>query len=218
MSEAPPGVIRRSLGEANHERSRPVPKGIPYATEEERAKGRKEASRRYRTAHRQEIRDRANRRTAENRLQINERRRQQHLANPEKRRERQTRWRAANRNLISANQMSRNHGMRPDAWLAAWEAQGGLCYLCGDQLVTASTHVDHDHACCPPRRSCPLCRRGLACGKCNQLIGLAGDDPGRLERIAAAFRPAKLAATNRIREGERQLELDIRVPSLKKAS
>ncbi len=52
--------------------------------------------------------------------------------------------------------------------------------------------IDHDHDCCrpmPTRRgvrtgSCSYCRRGLACERCNHVIGHAGDDPERLRRIA----------------------------------
>lgn len=67
-----------------------------------------------------------------------------------------------------------------------YEAQHGLCYLCQQPLPTALhlIHLDHDHTCCPPPRSCHICRRGLACGQCNTAIGLAGDDPVRMRLMA----------------------------------
>jgi hypothetical protein len=52
-------------------------------------------------------------------------------------------------------------------------------------MTMERTHLDHDHRCCPRGKSCQYCRRGLACPECNQLIGLAHDDPDRLRRIAA---------------------------------
>ena len=42
-----------------------------------------------------------------------------------------------------------------------------------------------------PDRSCPQCRRGLAHNVCNSLIGMAGDDPKRLRRIAANLERAR---------------------------
>jgi hypothetical protein len=63
-----------------------------------------------------------------------------------------------------------------------------------------STAIDHYHGCCPPKRSCDLCRRGLACSKCNSLIGLAGDDPDRLRRIADALEVANARVKARIAE------------------
>lgn len=66
---------------------------------------------------------------------------------------------------------------------------GGVCAICGNPpsgngRSGASLHLDHDHACCPEGRSCGKCIRGLLCGSCNTMIGLAGDDPDRL--LAAA--------------------------------
>jgi hypothetical protein len=64
--------------------------------------------------------------------------------------------------------------------------QGGKCAICrevdsgGKRLA-----VDHDRACCPGRKSCGSCIRGLLCNKCNQGIGYFDDDP---DRILAAIR------------------------------
>ena len=135
-------------------------------------------------------------------------------------REYQRKWREANREL--AREVSREasrryrskfpeaeardrrryekmraHGANAQAVFAAfWGSQGGCCYLCGDPFpaeTPSEAHIDHSHDCCPCGRSCDICRRGLACGRCNKLIGLADDDPVRLRRIADA-----LEAANRI--------------------
>lgn len=56
--------------------------------------------------------------------------------------------------------------------------QGGGCAICGsnDRL-----HVDHDHSCCPGRKSCGKCIRGILCHSCNTAIGSMEDDQARLE-------------------------------------
>jgi len=84
---------------------------------------------------------------------------------------------------------------------AMWEAQDGKCYLCGDTLqrdVKRAIHLDHDHSCCGPERTCEKCRRGLACKECNLVIGWAKDDPDRLRRIADNLEVAAAAARQRM--------------------
>jgi len=78
--------------------------------------------------------------------------------------------------------------------------QNGLCYLCdapldfsaGGGIAKGAVNVDHDHSCCPGRKMCGKCVRGLACGKCNTGIGMFDDDPAKLrlaaDRLEAATR------------------------------
>lgn len=84
------------------------------------------------------------------------------------------------------------------AWIVeAWERQGGTCYICQDPISIESSsghprtaHVDHDHTCCPLNKSCENCRRGLACRRCNIVLGMVNDDLGQLEMIAKRAREA----------------------------
>lgn len=80
----------------------------------------------------------------------------------------------------------RAHKLRRTDWEQLLEAQGGCCYLCGDEM--AEPVIDHDHRCCPAGKSCSACRRGLACRSCNLVIGNAYDDPERLIKIAYSLR------------------------------
>lgn len=85
--------------------------------------------------------------------------------------------------------------------------QDGCCYLCRLPFGTAIPLIDHDHACCPPLKSCSVCRRGLACNRCNILIGHAADSVDLLRRIADNLERAGAATQARIAAKPQQLEL-----------
>lgn len=112
-----------------------------------------------------------------------------------------------------ANNLWRSHGLTPAGKQEILNAQDGKCYLCGDELAYDAAVVDHDHACCrpisvKPTVSCAYCRRGLACERCNHVVGHAGDDPERLVRIAASLAAVLPIVRARIDSKPRQLALD----------
>jgi hypothetical protein len=94
----------------------------------------------------------------------------------------------------------RKHGLWPQDIARLREAQQDRCYLCGGPLPVDGymLAIDHDHRCCPPKRSCGYCRRGLACHSCNVLIGHAHDDPQVLRRIADNLEAAIADVTRRL--------------------
>jgi hypothetical protein len=115
-----------------------------------------------------------------------------------------------------ANNLRTSHGITPAEKQAMLDAQGGRCYLCGDELAYDEAVIDHDHACCrpiPTRRgmrtiSCSYCRRGLACETCNIIIGMVRDDPERLIRIARNLTVVLRTARARMESKPQQIALD----------
>lgn len=79
------------------------------------------------------------------------------------------------------------YGITQSAYLAMLDRQGGVCAICRQPETAiikgrvAALGVDHDHSCCPGKRACGKCLRGLLCGKCNTMLGGARDDPAILQ-------------------------------------
>lgn len=88
--------------------------------------------------------------------------------------------------------LKEQHSMTEADLQAMRDAQDNRCAGCGESPPFAGgkdLHIDHDHRCCPNGgRSCAACRRGLLCPNCNMGLGLLGDDPARLEALAAYVR------------------------------
>lgn len=78
--------------------------------------------------------------------------------------------------------VSSNHGLTRDMFDKIIIDQSGLCKICLRQLKAPT--IDHDHNCCGGTYSCGYCVRGIICRDCNSAIGLAGDSPETLNRMA----------------------------------
>lgn len=106
------------------------------------------------------------------------------------------------------------HRMRPADWQRMWDEQHGRCCYCQRPLPEDKfhVHIDHDHSCtCGPKKTCPECRRGLACRDCNTVVGFADDDPDRLDVIVANLRRLKAGTRQRIAGKPVQEELPLNV-------
>lgn len=89
-------------------------------------------------------------------------------------------------NCSRARQRASRYGLSSGRYAQIMRDQDGLCPVCGEPLDDSSLFIDHDHACCPTRKSCGRCVRGLLHAQCNTLLGMAGDSPIRL-RAAAVY-------------------------------
>ena len=124
-------------------------------------------------------------------------RRASFLANPDRYRERDR-----------ARYMKRHGGS--DEWARMFAEQDGRCYLCLQPLPKDGefVHVDHDHSCCPGTRantrSCTACRRGLVHRACNQIWGLAHENPDLLRTMAEQGEQARELARQRIEATQQQ--------------
>jgi len=81
-----------------------------------------------------------------------------------------------------------------------WVAQQGLCRVCGVAMLPKgydanSAVVDHNHKCCPGKKSCGKCVRGLIHRKCNLLIGFAEDNIELLEQAIKYLASCKESLT-----------------------
>ena len=79
------------------------------------------------------------------------------------------------------SKLRRLHRLTPDAFAALLAAQGGRCAICGtDERPKKNWHIDHDHT---TGRI-----RGLLCVRCNNALGLLGENPATFDRAAAYLR------------------------------
>ena len=212
---------------------------MPYKDPE----ARREYNRKYREDHREGLaeydRARGNRETSEARSARRRRKREEdpegvnaynreylrkrRAENPGEAAEYARNYRQAHPDRVKVSQRANSlrivHGLTPDQWWTIFEAQDGRCCYCQRPLPddTRLIHVDHNHSCtCGPKKTCSACRRGLACYWCNDVIGKAGDDPDRLELIAANLRRLNAESNERISAKPVQEELPINVRRLER--
>jgi hypothetical protein len=63
-----------------------------------------------------------------------------------------------------------DHGIDHNDLVQLWDWQDGR-YACGELIDADEAEVDHDHGCCPGRKSCGKCTRGLLHPACNSWLG-----------------------------------------------
>jgi len=88
-------------------------------------------------------------------------------------------------NVCSRCRQLTNYGMNRIEWDALFVSQGSACAICRSTEGGNGWHTDHDHSCCPLRKSCGKCVRGILCNGCNTGIGLLQDSAEILTAAAA---------------------------------
>jgi hypothetical protein len=83
------------------------------------------------------------------------------------------------------------HGLSVNDISTMLDGQDGRCAICKRVFRDETPCIDHDHRCCPGRKSCGKCVRGLLCSNCNSGIGMLGDS---IDTLSCAI--AYLAASN----------------------
>ena len=85
----------------------------------------------------------------------------------------------AGRTAIWANMMWYLYRLRVADYNALVDAQGGGCATCGRTPTEQDGKrlaIDHDHSCCPGKKTCGRCVRGVLCDRCNTVAGHVEDD------------------------------------------
>jgi Recombination endonuclease VII len=235
-SEAALARRREYMREYDRRRRAEGKKVRPPLTEEQKAK-RREAGRRYKEKNREKRLEQARQYKKDHAEETREYKRmyRQRMkeTNPEKLREQdrahyqrqvskpgykkkrteaaqKSRWgNPAYREMQRAAHKKFTHGPGfAEAWAVMWNEQDGKCYLCREPLIEGrTTHVDHDHSCCPKGKTCSLCRRGLACERCNHVIGEVADSPELLRLIADNLEPVLARTHARLATKPEQPEL-----------
>ncbi len=90
------------------------------------------------------------------------------------------------------------YGIKLDDYNALLTAQNGLCAACySPNNSKRAFHVDHDHNCCPGKRSCGKCVRGLLCSSCNTTLGHSKES---IERLYALITYIKAASQRQVND------------------
>lgn len=121
----------------------------------------------------------------ENRKRIDSQRRRWIENNPDAARERNR------RNTL------RKYSITPEQFDDLLAAQRGRCAICKTSQTVF--HVDHDHACCPGKRSCGKCIRGLLCSGCNTGLGSFAESADTLDEAATYLRQGGTLAAELLR-------------------
>src|ERR1035437_5195185 len=84
----------------------------------------------------------------------------------------------ANKDELNAKQriitLKDLYGITIKEYLDLLASQGGVCAICGAEdpgTKKGGWCVDHDHSCCPGKKTCGNCIRGLLCRDCNSGLG-----------------------------------------------
>lgn len=90
---------------------------------------------------------------------------------------------------LRERELKLKYGITNDEYEQMLASQKGGCAICGvtPEEQGKALSVDHNHDCCPYRRTgvtCGKCLRQLLCESCNWGLGKFNDDPDLLRKAA----------------------------------
>lgn len=68
-------------------------------------------------------------------------------------------------------QRKHKYGLSREAIAQMLLRQEYRCAILGEPITAETCKVDHDHGCCPGKKTCGRCVRGLLCAGCNIKLG-----------------------------------------------
>ena len=77
----------------------------------------------------------------------------------------------------------KTYGISIDQYLQLKDKTNGRCYICNKEELTKRHSIDHDHNCCPGKKSCGKCIRGILCHQCNTALGLLEENVDTLNSM-----------------------------------
>lgn len=100
-----------------------------------------------------------------------------------------------NREKLQRIERRRKYGLSQDDFDEMLARQGNACELC-ETLKPSDYkwHVDHDHSCCPGKKTCGKCVRAILCNNCNSALGKFKDNPELLRQAAEYIESYRKAA------------------------
>lgn len=93
--------------------------------------------------------------------------------------------------------LMRNYGITQADFDVRLAAQGGGCKVCQTTVPggMGSFHIDHDHSCCPGKKCCGKCIRGLLCRRCNDMLGKVVDSVEILQSMVSYLQSSEFTWT-----------------------
>lgn len=79
--------------------------------------------------------------------------------------------------------VKRRFKLTPEEYHKMRDEAPDKCSLCNRDYGIRGPVIDHDHSCCPGRKSCGACIRGVICNRCNTSLGLIDDNRKTLDNM-----------------------------------
>jgi hypothetical protein len=134
-------------------------------------------------------------------------------AHPEKANIRNRRYKANHPEKTIDDRRKWQYNITPDQYKQMLEEQQNRCKVCTVELSCAQRLtmpcIDHDHRCCPAKKSCGKCVRGIICYGCNVVLGFSKDNIVILENAIQYLKETTQKCQNESNTASELKELQI---------